>query len=148
MKIHSRFDPPEAFPFEFTEPSMTQQHFKEDCDINNIIARFTKTGLLPQIDAQFEYADVSDHQTFEESMNLVARTKEAFMELPAYLRKRFDNDPAAMLAFIDDPANTDEAVKLGLIEMSEEIPPSSLETPGETVGGKAADVDTPAEPSA
>ena len=30
------------------EPSLAQQHFKDECDINNILRQFNITGLLPE----------------------------------------------------------------------------------------------------
>lgn len=116
MTIHSRYCPAPKKPITFNAPSKTQQHFRDECDVNNIINRFMKTGMLPQIQADFDFADVSDHMSFEESANLVAHVKEAFMELPSELRKRFDNDPAQVISFLADPANLDEAVQLGLLE--------------------------------
>jgi phage internal scaffolding protein len=100
----------------FTIASRAQQHFKDECDINRIIERFTKTGLIPQIQAISHNADVSDFPSFQEAMDFIIETREQFMELPAKIRKYFNNDPGELVAFLEDPENFDEALRLGLVE--------------------------------
>ena len=39
-----------------------------------------------------------------------------FEELPATIRKKFENDPAKFLDFVNDERNADEMVELGLRE--------------------------------
>lgn len=101
-------------------PSLTQQQFKEECDINNIIARYETTGLLtdplhpgtriPQ------FGDFSNVPDYLHAQTIIARTREAFEALPSKIRDRFDNDPALMLEFLQDESNREEAVKLGLVD--------------------------------
>ena len=42
------------------------------------------------------------------------------MEIPAIIRKRFDNDPYQFLEFMENPENIEEARQLGLAPMPEE----------------------------
>jgi phage internal scaffolding protein len=116
MEIYSIYNRTWNPGIEFTEETMTQQHFKDECDINNIIERFTKTGTLPQIISGFEYADVSDVPSYQEALDFLNDAQERFMELPAKIRKEFDNDPGILLRFLDDPNNYERAVELGLVE--------------------------------
>ena len=56
------------------------------------------------------------------------------MLLPAQMRSRFNNDPAELLKFIKDPANLDEAVKLGILVKKEApkgdpVPPPAPPSP-------------------
>lgn len=44
------------------EPSNTQDSFGNDTDINTIMARFERTGILPPNTAEPQYADVVDLQ--------------------------------------------------------------------------------------
>jgi len=92
----------------------TDRSQKEDCDVNQIVARFHKTGVLPGINAQRVYSDVSDSMSYHDAMNVVARANEQFNSLTAEVRKRFSNDPAQFLEFFNDPKNDSELVKLGL----------------------------------
>ena len=41
--------------------------------------------------------------------------------LPASVRSKFDNDPQALMNFVDDVANFDEAVRLGVLPKAVEV---------------------------
>lgn len=97
------------------DEDMTQQQFKEETDINVILKRFGMTGQLPQGLAMPMVGDFTNVSDFHTAMNLVRQADEEFMKLPAEVRKRFNNDPGAVIAFLNDPANRDEAVKLGIV---------------------------------
>lgn len=97
--------------------SMTQQQFKDECDIRWLLKRYRETGTpLPVPVGSFE--DVSSVADFQTHMNAVARTKEYFDSLPSATRARFANDPMQLVAFLNDDSNRAEAVKLGLLEAS------------------------------
>ena len=96
------------------EESVVQQQFSEEVDINTIVRRFGLTGMVPVVESQpivGGFAEVVDYQS---ALNAVIRAEEAFMSVPGTIRARFDHDPGKFLAFIDDPANADELVTLGL----------------------------------
>lgn len=97
-------------------PSKTQQQFAEEADINTIVRRFGLTGQLPNgvgMPLSGDFTKVVDFQT---AMNLIAEAEEAFMQVPAETRARFEHDPAKMIEFLEDDKNRDEAMRLGLIE--------------------------------
>ena len=48
-------------------------------------------------------------------MNAVLAAQDEFMELPAQLRARFNNDPALLIDFLEKEENREEAIKLGLV---------------------------------
>ena len=102
------------------EPTLAQQHCKDECDINNIVARFGVTGEFPRPDHMPTYGDFTGISDYRQALDAVMAADDAFMQLPAHIRERFDNDPALFVDFCssDDPAVRDEAVKLGLIEAS------------------------------
>jgi len=97
------------------DPSLTQQHQKEDADINTIVARFGLTGELPFADRQPRYGDFTAVTDYHSAMNAVRSANEDFMSLPAELRARFHNDPAELVDFLASSDNRDEAIKLGLV---------------------------------
>lgn len=103
----------------FTAPSLTKQSFKDECDINNIVSKFAKTGVLEHValsKPQFgDFLGVSDYQT---ALNQVLEAEDAFDALPAKVRARFHNQPVEFLEFCADEKNHDEMVELGLIEPS------------------------------
>lgn len=137
MKFFTRFNPPEKNGIEFTEPSMTEQHFKQECDINYIVQQYQTTGVMPQGDRQPLFGDFAEFPTdLQASMAMYDEAQDRFMQLDARLRKEFDNDPAQLLAFLHDDKNRDRAIELGLIER-----PAPADS---TVSSERTNVETPA----
>lgn len=103
-------------------PTMTQQHFAEECDINTIVRRFNLTGQLPTGVRMPTYGDFDNVPTYQEALNAIRAADEAFNEMPAEVRARFANDPARFVDFCSDPANKAEAQKLGLVDPAQPAP--------------------------
>nr|DAI39153.1 MAG TPA: Scaffold protein [Microviridae sp.] len=128
--IYSRYHLPPNPGYKNDEPSMTQQQFKDEADINNIMARYQKTGVLvdplTQTTRKPMFDDFSELGDFREHQQAVIEAQDMFMQLPSQLRARFANDPAELLQWLSDPANKDEAMELGLMtkppEMTPEMP--------------------------
>lgn len=98
-------------------PSMTKQEFVHQCDINNIIKEFSLTGQIHHLNAQAaqgRFMDLPDTFDFQEAIHEVQRAQEAFQALPSAIRNRFHGNPAEFLAFVQDPANADELIELGI----------------------------------
>ena len=93
----------------------TKQSFAEEADINTLIRRFGIGNPLPQGTRVPSYGDFSFVTDYQSALNVLTLADKAFMSLPAHLRSRFGNDPGAFVAFCDDDANRDEAVRLGLV---------------------------------
>lgn len=115
----------------FTEDdvSMTDQSFKKECDINNIVAKFKKTrdpSLLKQ--RQGVYADVSEYGDLSDAYMKVQNAEEAFATVPAALRAKLDNDPVKFIQYMNDPNNIEEAVQYGIMSRKESKSDSSLST--------------------
>lgn len=129
------------------DPGKTDGSQAAECDVNTIVDRFTKTGILPGVDAERMYADVSDVGTYQESLHVVMRAQEQFDSLDAFVRKKFDNDPAKFLEFCADPKNAEEMVKLGL---ATERSPSGTDRIVEAINASnrvSGEVPAPEEPS-
>ncbi len=105
----------------------TKQSAKNECDINQILAKYLRTGVVaPENMAkrQAVFADVSETGDYHTARNQVIAAKDAFMTLPAKLRARFNNDPGKLLDFCADSNNLEEAIELGIItKIEEETPP-------------------------
>lgn len=113
----------------------TKQSFKKETDINHIVARFVKTGIItPEALAkrQGTFADVSAIGDFQECQNQIREAHAAFMTLSPDLRARFDNQPAKLLDFMADTDNRDEAIELGIIAKPKETAPEPPEPPAPT----------------
>lgn len=93
------------------EDGRTKQSFKNETDIEKIMARAEVTGTISHL-AKYEgvYADFSDFD-FHNQNNMLARGREIFAELPAELRKEFNQSPADFFEFVNDPANIEDLRK-------------------------------------
>lgn len=96
------------------DDSLTQQQFKDEADINTIVDRFMKSGVLPTPVNMPQYVDYEGVFDFQTAMNAVRQADENFMRMDAKIRARFNNSPQEFLQFFADPANTEEAIRLGL----------------------------------
>lgn len=92
----------------------TQQNFKEECDINILLAKFAVTGQLPDNVRVPQYGEFEETFDFQSAMNVLRSAEEAFAAMPAAVRDRFANDPGRLVEFANNPDNYDEAVGLGL----------------------------------
>lgn len=97
--------------------SYVQSAYKDECDVNRIMEKFNRTGLLPQlINSNPRFGDFSEVPDFQEAQNIIATANSQFAALPAKLRDRFRNDPAEFLAFVHDEKNKGELAELGLLK--------------------------------
>lgn len=116
VHIRAAYDPHERETITFTKNTLTKQEMQKDCDINNIMARFEKTGLIDHVNEnKGSYGDFSEIQSYQISLNQVIAAKAMFDSLPAKIRNRFNNAPQAFLNFVDDPENQEEMQIMGLI---------------------------------
>lgn len=116
---------------------MTEQHHKQSCDINTIVAKYLKTGLLDHV-KRYEgtYGDVTGAD-FKSAQDLIAQQKSTFNDLPAAVRAKFDNDPTQYL----DMVMTDE----GINELKNILNPPIAEPEVETEPEKAPEKKVTAE---
>lgn len=95
---------------------MTEQHHKDACDVNKIIDKYDREGVIRHVSKiEAKFGDVSG-QDFKEMMDKVVSAQQHFDQLPSNLRKEFDNDPSKLIAFMDDENNRERAIELGLID--------------------------------
>ena len=65
------------------EDAVTQQCFKDECDINILLTKFAVTGQLPENVRVPQYVDFEEAFDFQSSMNVVRAAEEAFNAMPA-----------------------------------------------------------------
>ena len=95
--------------------SRAKQSFKDECDVNRIMAKYQKTGVVEHFNknqAQYGFASSRD---FRECMDLVQSAETQFAELPSAIRRKFNESPTEFLAFCENPANRSEMALLGLL---------------------------------
>lgn len=95
--------------------SMTQQHHVKNTNINQIMKRFERTGVLPQRVAKPLEGPLPDVENFHEAMNIVVRGRQVFESLPSAIREEFGNSPEAFLAAFQDEAQHDRLRELKLM---------------------------------
>lgn len=103
------------------EDDRAQQSFKDETDINTIVRRFGLTGEIPsnfRPPLEGDFAEVLD---FQSALNAVKDAQASFMSLPGEVRARFGNSPQALMSFLADGKNVDEARKLGLVQAKPEV---------------------------
>lgn len=100
--------------------SKTHQSFAKEADINNIMSKYKKTGvlvdpLLINSTRMPRFGDFSDLKDYSVVFNRIQEAQSDFMTLPASTRAKFNNNVEECLAFIADPNNKKDCIKLQLI---------------------------------
>ena len=92
-----------------------KQAHKAECDMNNIIRKHDKTGLVTHVNtATQQYGDFTEVNEYQVNLNMIMEAREAFAELPSEVRKRFGNDPGQFFEYATNPDNLDGMIDLGL----------------------------------
>ena len=126
MKFKKAYEQLPRKSFNTSGASMTHQSFKKECDINNIMAKYQKTGLVNHVSThQGDYSDLTDVPTYHDAMNKIISANNAFSTLPSSIRKKFNNDPAEFLDFVSNPENETEMQSMGLLPP---LPPSPTDS--------------------
>lgn len=115
---------------EFGEPleSLTQQSFKDECDVNNILRRYDQTGLITHVQqVQGQYGDFTQVNEYRESLDVVRHAQDSFLALPAKVREQFGNDPGSFIEFVTNPQNAGKMVEMGLASPVKEVKPLANE---------------------
>lgn len=88
---------------------LTQQHFKDECDINYLLKHYNDIPAPPPV-----YADCSQYSDLQSAIDMVHAAGEDFQNVPSEIRARFSNNPVDFFNFCNDPQNYEELVNLGL----------------------------------
>lgn len=97
-------------------PGRTKQSFKEKVNINSIIARHRKTGMVDHLNSKTPfYGDVSNITDYKESVEKVLEANTLFKNMSSEIREKFKNDPSEMIQFLENPDNLEEAIKLKMV---------------------------------
>lgn len=130
--LNARYRPKEGITF--SDESRTQGEFAEECDINRIMARYTRTGVLPSTRSGGTYGDFTGVTDFLDAQNRVLNAQREFDALPSNIRERFRNSPAVLIEFLQDESNRPEAEKLGLV--NKKPAPAPAEVPAANITNK------------
>ena len=105
-----------ACSFETTGESMTQEHFREETEILNIIRRHDRNGVIDHINkGSAIYGDFSEITDYRDMIHKLREADSAFAQVPSDVRKRFENDPAKFFNFVTDESNHEALAEMGLV---------------------------------
>lgn len=117
LELHSAYNPRRIDVVQDAGgPSMTRQEMADECDINNIMKRYERTGMVPgNPNSLPQYLDLTvmpdDLMT---AMNQMIDAENAFMSLPAVTRREFDNDAMRFVEYASNPENVERLREWGL----------------------------------
>lgn len=121
-------------------PSLTRQEFADECDINAIMERYERVGVVNHYSSREpKYLDLSEVPDLHTALGVMQQAEEAFMSLPAVVRREFENRVEDFVEFASDPENLPQMRTWGLAppEKAPE-PPMRVEVvngqPGESAG--------------
>jgi len=111
--------------------SICKQSFKDEANVNNIIRRYQKTGLLVDPtkvgrSRTAQFGDFSDITDLPQTLQRINDANTAFMRLPPQVREKFQNDVGKLLTFVQNPENTNASIDLGLLPESMRIKDSEV----------------------
>lgn len=113
--MRSAYHPHERVQVAFPNPSLTKQAMAAETDINNIMRKYEKDGIITHLAKhQGQYGDFSEVTDYHTALNTMHAADEAFASLPSRIRGEFQNDPAKFLDFVHDPNNQQKMVEMGL----------------------------------
>lgn len=111
---------------------LTQQSFKDECDINTLLQHWMKTGVMPNFRQDPpSYGDFADLPTMQEAANLVLHAEQVFADLPDDVREQF----ASPMDYFDAVLAAEE--RLGTMDPLDVIVPTDTkDTQSGQKGGK------------
>lgn len=128
-----------------TGESKTQQQFRDEVDIARMFRKY-KADTLPIPAAVFDpvnYGDTGGYPDLRAALEVAREASDSFMQLPAKLRKRFDNSPGKLWEFVNDPENLEEARQLGIVAQPPTPQPTGKPAVPAPEGGGSPPVSTP-----
>ncbi len=91
----------------------TKQSFAKECDINNIMSRYEKTGAMSHL-TKYEgrYGDYATSMDLHEYMQEMGKTQDMFDDLPKEIKREFGQDPGKFIDFVQNPENSGRLAEL------------------------------------
>lgn len=134
-------------PYDFSEGDRTVQDFRNECDINEIMARWERKQTVVHVNPNSpQYGDFCDVGEYLDALNRVKAAQQAFAALPSRIRDHVGNDPAALLEFASDPANADawKALHMETPDSPKpDVPAKGVGAAGAGASGQPASAPTP-----
>jgi len=148
VKVRTRFERIRPVVICPEDERMVDSSAKAESDINVIVSRYKKTGVLGDElrRSMAKYGDFSQVPSYAQMHEKLIAARDAFSQLPAAVRKQFDNDPGKFIAGASTPEGVELMKKFGLGKPEDPTPLveplAALEKPQKR--SKAADATPPA----
>lgn len=106
--------------FETTGESLTQQHFADESEINNIIRSHDRNGVIEHIHrGNAIYGDFSQITDLSDALIQIQEAQKEFLNIPSEIREQFKNDAGEFFKYASNPDNEDGMRKMGLLNPEE-----------------------------
>lgn len=105
-------------------PSLAEQHSAHLTDINYLMKKYKPDELAAYIAARNQYRaeilghDFSAEPSLQEAKNVILNSRQSFEALPDDVKNHFASH-LEFLKFIDNPANEEKMLKLGILTKKE-----------------------------
>lgn len=110
--------------------ALTKQAPAQETDVNYIVRQHSQTGLITHLaQGQPQFGDFSDVTDYQDALNRVIAAQDSFDSMDATIRKRFNNDPAQLIAALNDPSQQEDLIKLGIVNKPDKEEPVINEQP-------------------
>ncbi len=90
----------------------TKQSFKNSTDINKILHKAQKTGVISHLAKHQAFYGDFESFDFHDAQNTLARAGTMFNELPSEVRSEFNQSPQEFFDFVNDPVNQGKLAEL------------------------------------
>lgn len=132
-------------------PTMAEQHTAHETNLNYLIAKYKPDELAAYMAAKANHRreilghDFSQEPSLQEAKNRILSITKAFEELDEDIKVNFKNH-VEFLKFIDNPANQEKMLKLGILTKTEIKKLTSDGTSGQAAPSKDASAPSAIKP--
>lgn len=127
--IHNSL-PRQAHDIDCGTEMITKQSMAAECDINNILKQYSRTGIIEHINEQNQqWLDLPSSMDYQQSLNTLIEADNAFASLPAMVRDHFHNNPNELLMALSDPAQADKLREFGILKPLPDVPLATSPAP-------------------
>jgi len=98
---------------DFTD-GLTEQNHKNECDINFILKKYARDGVLVHANKNAGFYDDIPSLDYQQAMDIVTKAQQMFQGLDGETRAKFSNSPVQFLKFVEDPMNMPQLQAMGL----------------------------------
>lgn len=114
----------------------TKQSFREEVDINNIVAKARKGQAITHVAKGVpRFIDVSEVTDYKSALDMLRNTDAFFQRLPSALRREFDNDPSVFLDAMDTDEGRAKLEALGAPKIPAVVPVPPVVPPEPSTDG-------------